>query len=104
MIVADDNGVKLLDSLSTTIPDGEQVAVMGESGSGVEILAQAMMRLLPLTAGGITVGGHDLAVVPESVIGRSIGYAGPEAYLFPLSVRENIIYAPEARAPAPGGL
>ena len=62
------------------------------------------MRLLPLTAGGITVGGHDLAVVPESVIGRSIGYAGPEAYLFPFSVRENIIYAPEARAAAPGGL
>jgi putative ABC transport system ATP-binding protein len=93
VIVADDNGVKLLDSLSTTIPDGEQVALMGESGSGVEILAQAMMRLLPLTAGGITVGGHDLGVVPESVIGRSIGYAGPEAYLFPLSVRENIIYA-----------
>ena len=31
--------------------------------------------------------------MPESVIGRSIGYAGPEAYLFPLSVRDNLLYS-----------
>ena len=70
MIVADDNGVKLLDSLSTTIPDGEQVALMGESGSGVEVLAQALMRLLPLTAGGITLFVIVVAIVARFFIAK----------------------------------
>jgi putative ABC transport system ATP-binding protein len=91
-LVADENGVKQLDSLSVTIPDGESLAVVGPSGSGAETLTLALARVLPLAAGGIAVGGRDLAGEPESVTGRSFGYAGPESYMFPLSVRENLVY------------
>ncbi|HKF64200.1 MAG TPA: ABC transporter ATP-binding protein [Dongiaceae bacterium] len=92
VIVADDNGVKLLDSVSATIPDGTQVAVIGEAGSGVETLSLVLARIMPLTAGSIAIGGRDLASMPEAATGRNVGYAGPESYMFPLSVRENIIY------------
>jgi putative ABC transport system ATP-binding protein len=92
VVIADDNGVKLLDSVSATIPDGTQVAVLGDAGSGVETLSLALERVLPLTTGSIAIGGRDLATLPEAVTGRSLGYAGPESYMFPVSVRENIIY------------
>ncbi len=90
--VIDDNGAKLLDTVSATLPDGERVAIMGESGSGVEALALVLARLLPLTSGSIAIGGRDLAQLPEALTGRSFGYAGPESYMFPFSVRDNLLY------------
>jgi putative ABC transport system ATP-binding protein len=91
-LVVDDNGVKLLDSVSATLPEEEHVALLGGPGSGVDTLMLALARLVPLAAGNITVGGRNLAILPEAVTGRSFGYAGPEAYLFPVSVRDNLLY------------
>src|SRR4029077_11286812 len=105
VVVVDDNGTKLVDSLTAALaaggegarlggsaPAGEQVALLGDSASGSETLTTALARLTPLAAGTIALGGRNLAEVPESVTGRSFGYAGPEAYLFPNSVRDNLLY------------
>jgi putative ABC transport system ATP-binding protein len=92
VLVADDNGVKLLDGVSATIPQGTQVGLIGDAGSGVETLSLVLARVMPLTAGNIAIGGHDLATMPEASTGRNVGYAGAEPYMFPISVRENIIY------------
>ncbi len=91
--VTDETGVKVLDSVSATIPDGQHVAVLGEAGLGAEALALALARIVPLAAGSISVGGRDLWLLPESETGRSFGYAGPEAYMFPVSVRDNLVYS-----------
>ena len=92
VVLADDNGVKLLDGVSVTLSGEEQTALLGGPGSGVDVLPLALIRLLPLTAGGINVAGKDLAQLPEAVIGRSFGYAGTDPYVFPISVRDNLIY------------
>jgi len=92
VVVVDDNGTKLVDSLTAALATGEQVALLGDSASGSETLTTALARLTPLAAGTIALGGRNLAEVPESVTGRSFGYAGPEAYLFPNSVRDNLLY------------
>jgi putative ABC transport system ATP-binding protein len=98
-LIADDSDVKLLNGVSVTIPDNAHVALLGGAGSGVEAFALALARLLPLTAGSISIGGRDLSLLPEAVTGRSFGYAGPEAYMFAvgphdnaLNVRDNLIY------------
>jgi putative ABC transport system ATP-binding protein len=98
-VIADDGGAKLLDGVSVTIADDAHVALLGEAGSGVEAFTLALARLLPLTAGSISIGGRDLALLPEAATGRSFGYAGPESYMFatspsdhPLNVRDNLIY------------
>jgi putative ABC transport system ATP-binding protein len=37
-------------------------------------------------------GGVDITRAPEAVTGRAISYVGSSAYLFPLNVRENLLY------------
>ena len=37
--------------------------------------------------------GVDIVRAPEAVTGRATGYAGVASYLFPVSVRENLLYA-----------
>jgi putative ABC transport system ATP-binding protein len=92
VVVLDDNGSKLLDGLTATLASDQQLSLLGDSASGNETLAVALMRLTPLAAGTISVNGRNLMELPESFIGRRFGYAGPEAYLFPVSVRDNLLY------------
>jgi putative ABC transport system ATP-binding protein len=78
--------------LTATLASDQQLSLLGDSASGNETLAVALMRLTPLAAGTISVNGRNLMELPESFIGRRFGYAGPEAYLFPVSVRDNLLY------------
>ena len=92
LTVVDEAGSRVLDGVAVNFPLNSKIAVIGPGGSGRESLALALMRLMPSAAGGISIGGKNLADMPEAVIGRHIAYAGPEPYLFPLSVRENLVY------------
>lgn len=51
-----------------------------------------LANLLRPSAGSITIGGRDLNGLPQAVTGRRISYVGQEAYLFPTSVRDNLLY------------
>jgi putative ABC transport system ATP-binding protein len=91
-VVIDENGTKLLDGVGVTLPGNEHTALLAGPGSGAEVLPLTLIRLLPLAAGSVAVAGKDLSSLPESVTGRSFGYAGTDAYIFPVSVRDNLIY------------
>src|SRR5581483_7477850 len=58
VLVTDENGVKLLDGVSTTFPENERVAVLGGAGSGAEVLLLALARIMPIAKGGISIGGR----------------------------------------------
>jgi putative ABC transport system ATP-binding protein len=92
LTVIDEAGSRVLDGIAANFPLTSRIAVIGPGGSGREGLALALMRLMPPVAGGISIGGKSLAEMPEAVTGRHIAYAGPEPYLFPFSVRENLVY------------
>jgi oligopeptide/dipeptide ABC transporter ATP-binding protein len=53
--------IRAVDGVSFTIRRGEILALVGESGCGKTTIAQAVMRLVPLTSGRIISGGRDLA-------------------------------------------
>src|SRR6185312_14252272 len=59
---------------------------------GVGELSQMLSRLIVPTSGSLEVGGIDVIKAPEAVTGRALAYVGPSAYLFPVSVRENLVY------------
>jgi putative ABC transport system ATP-binding protein len=92
LTVIDEAGARVLDGVGVNFPLTAKIAVIGPGGSGREGVALALMRLMPSAAGGISIGGKSLADMPEALIGRHIAYAGPEPYLFPFSVRENLLY------------
>ncbi|MCF6206440.1 MAG: ATP-binding cassette domain-containing protein [Sulfurovum sp.] len=55
--------VKAVDGVSLSIPKGKTVALVGESGSGKSTLGQAILSLVPVTAGHIYYEGVDLATL-----------------------------------------
>jgi len=62
---------KAINGVNLTLRQGETVAVLGESGSGKSVTAQAIMALLPKPAGSIVGGrvlyhGKDLVAEPVS--------------------------------------
>ena len=90
--LADETGVKVVDGVSFEIGMQEHVAIAGRHGAGRSELAQLLARLVPPTSGTIEMGGIDITRAPEAVTGRAIAYVGASAYLFPMSVRENLLY------------
>ncbi|MCW5732491.1 MAG: ATP-binding cassette domain-containing protein [Enhydrobacter sp.] len=99
--VSEDGRVKLLDSISLTLATDARVAVIGGSGSGKDVLGQVLSRLVLPTAGSIKLDGKDYLQVPEYVMGARTAYIGQETYLFPLSVRDNLLFGLKHRPIAP---
>ncbi|HUQ24847.1 MAG TPA: ABC transporter transmembrane domain-containing protein [Burkholderiales bacterium] len=87
--LVDDSGARVLENVSFEIGFDEHVAVVGRQGSD---LAQVLTRLVPASSGSLELGSIDLTRAPEAVTGRAFAYVGSPAYLFPVSVRDNIIY------------
>ena len=89
------DGVRVVDGVSFAVAPGEVLALVGESGCGKSLTAQATMRLLPravtLVGGQVSVGGDDLYAMREAraraLRGRRIAmiFQEPRAALDPLS-------------------
>jgi putative ABC transport system ATP-binding protein len=87
--VVDDSGVVGLADVTFALHPGQAVAAVG---SGGEVLADALVRLVWPTTGRVVAGQADLATLPEAVRGRAITYAGPDSFFVFASVRENLLY------------
>jgi putative ABC transport system ATP-binding protein len=85
-------GTKLIDGVNFEVGMDQHVAILGSHAAGVGELTQMLARLVAPSSGRLEVGGIDLTKAPEAVTGRAIAYVGPTAYLFPNSVRENLVY------------
>lgn len=102
----EDESVKALDGVSFQFPSTEHVAVLGPSGSGKDELGRVLARLVVPTAGRIRIAEHNLATLPDSVVGRRIGYAGQNAFIFAGTIGDNLFYGLKhrpQRAPQYGG-
>jgi putative ABC transport system ATP-binding protein len=88
----DDTGSAIVEGASFEAGLNEHIAVVGDQAVASTALLQLIARLMPPTSGAIEMGGIDIVRAPEAVTGRAIGYAGASSYLFPVSVRENLLY------------
>ena len=61
----------------------------------------ALARLVLPAAGRISLGELDWADLPEAVTGRRMTYVPQDAYIFPGSVRENLLYGVKHRPVRP---
>ncbi len=82
-----------LEDVSFEARPGELVALVGPSGAGKTTTTYLIPRLYDVTAGRVTVDGHDVRQVTLESLGRLIGFVTQETYLFHASIRENLLFA-----------
>lgn len=84
--------VQVLSEVALDVKPGEVVCLMGRNGAGKTTTLKAIMGLLPLTSGRVTLGGEPISTLPpHEVPKRGIGYVPQGRRLFgPLTVAENI--------------
>ena len=85
-------GPDVITHVSVTVPAGQRVAVVGETGSGKTTFAKLATRLLEPDAGSVQVGGIDIDRVPFSSLRRELAYVPQEGFLFEGSVADNVRY------------
>jgi len=85
-------GSKLIDGVSFEVGLDQHVAILGSHAAGVGELTQMLACLVAPSSGRVEIGGIDMTKAPEAVTGRALAYVGPAAYLFPTSVRDNLLY------------
>ncbi len=54
-------GVRVLSHISFAVPQGSLVAVIGPNGAGKTTLLKAILNLVPLSAGAVTLGGQPIS-------------------------------------------
>jgi len=87
--------LKVLDSLSLDVPEGEFVALMGPSGSGKTTLLNLIAGIDRPTSGAVNVGGQNIAALSEGDLAkwrsRSVGFIFQFYNLIPvLNATENV--------------
>ncbi|MDP2376881.1 ABC transporter ATP-binding protein [Reyranella sp.] len=98
---SEDGRVRLLDSVTLSVPTSAKLAVIGSAGSGKDVLGQILARLILPTGGSIRLDGKDFFQIPEYVLGARTAYVGQDTYLFPLSVRDNLQFGLKFRPVTP---
>lgn len=96
------SGLVAVRDVSLSISEGEAVALLGCNGAGKTTLLRALMGLLPLVGGRLTLSGVDIArAAPERRARLGLGYVPEGRRVFPgLTVQENLDVASVQRPPA----
>lgn len=95
--------VRVLHGIDLAAEPGEVLCLLGRNGAGKTTTLKAVMGLLPLSEGRVTLDGTDIGTLPAHEIPRQgLGYVPQGRRLFPeLSVAENIEMGMMARSSGP---
>ncbi len=78
--------------LDLSIPKGQTVALVGETGAGKSTVVKLLTRFYDPTAGTVCVDGTDLRRFDLTAYRNRLGYVPQEAHLFSGTIRDNIAY------------
>ncbi len=71
---------------------GETVAIVGPTGAGKTTIINLLPRFWDVSAGSITIDGHDVRDVTQESLRRQIGIVLQDSFLFSDTVMNNIRY------------
>lgn len=95
--------VPVLQHINLTIPRGQMVALVGQSGSGKTTMADLLPRFYDPTQGRITIDGTDIRELSTFDLRALMGNVNQEAILFNDTFYNNITFGVDTSRPAPGG-
>lgn len=85
-------GRPVLNDVNLDIEAGSTVAFVGPSGAGKSTLIGLLPRFYDVTAGRITIDGHDIRDLTLHSLRRQIGVVQQDVFLFGGTIRDNIAY------------
>jgi ATP-binding cassette, subfamily B, bacterial len=85
-----DSDQPVLEGVDLDLAPGETVALVGATGSGKTTLTALVPRLYDVTAGRVTLDGHDVRDLPLTQLRGLVAVTFEDATLFSMSVRENL--------------
>jgi ABC-type multidrug transport system fused ATPase/permease subunit len=88
-----DASVPIIRDLQLTIPPGQRVAVVGETGAGKSTIAKLAARFYDPNRGVVRLDGVDLRDIAFESLRRAVALVPQEGFLFDGSIRDNIVYA-----------
>ncbi len=81
---------KVLKNFSLTVPKGQTVALVGQSGSGKSTIANLLTRFYDVDKGAIKIDGLDIRNIKKASLRNLLGLVTQDSILFNDSIRNNI--------------
>ncbi len=88
-----DGSVKVLDNVSFKINAGENVGLIGRTGSGKTTIVDLIARTYNVPDGTLFVDGIDVNKIPIKALRSHIAYVPQDNFLFSESIGKNIAFA-----------
>ena len=82
-----------VNSFSFSASPGEQIALVGRSGSGKTTVASLLLRFFDPQDGVIKIGGTDISSIPPESLWSLYSIVSQDTYLFHGTVKENLLLA-----------
>lgn len=80
----------VLKDINVTIPERSFIALVGPSGSGKTTMTRLIARFWDVTAGLVSLGGHDLRKYDPATVLASVSMVFQDVYLFNDTILNNI--------------
>ncbi len=85
-----ENGKRVLDDITISIPAGETLAIVGPPGSGKSSLIRVLLRMYPYQSGCVKLDGQDITEVNRQWLRWQIGVVLQDPFLYSRSIRANL--------------
>jgi len=82
----------ILKNINFKVKPGENIAILGATGSGKSALIKLIPRFYDISKGEILIDGINIKDVTFKSLRKQIGYVSQERLLFSRSIRENIAF------------
>ncbi len=87
-----DSGIEALKNISFDIKKGENLAIIGNTGSGKSTIATLLCRLYDTTTGEIILNDKNIKSFNVQSLRSNIGYVPQDAFLFSETIENNIAF------------
>jgi ATP-binding cassette, subfamily B, bacterial len=87
-----DGDIDVLSDVTVSIARGENVAVVGETGSGKTTFAKLVTRLMDVNDGSVLLGGVPIEAIRFEDLRSRVAYVPQEGFLFDTTVEANVRY------------
>ena len=83
---------QVLNDVSLTAEPGQMIAIVGPTGAGKTTIINLLPRFYDVSAGSVTIDGHDVRDVTAASLRAQIGLVLQDSFLFSDTVMNNIRY------------